>query len=161
MKSEDPKDLLDIGYSVGFTKFGGLAVLLYRSILLLSDPKDIKQGYEQITSIRERLKLLPDDPVHDLLQARRDKDREETEAALRKAQENFESKRREVRALKEALDQLQKDVARRERAAAAHSMRIEKMQNLNINPSPARIAKHLAYRDISEAIDFATRRNPK
>jgi predicted nuclease with TOPRIM domain len=38
---------------------------------------------------------------------------------LRKAQENFESKRREVRALKEALDQLQKDVARRERAAAA------------------------------------------
>jgi hypothetical protein len=121
LKSEDPKDLLDIEYSVGFTKFGGLAVLLYRSILLLSDPKDIKQRYEQITSIRERMKLPPDDPVLDLLEARRDKDREETEAALRKAQENFESKRREVRALKEALDQLQKDVARRERAAAAEA----------------------------------------
>src|SRR5215470_2835458 len=121
LKSEDPKDLLDIGYSVGFTKFGGLAVLLYRGILLLTEPKDIKQGYEQITSIRERMKLPPDDPVHDLLEARRDKDREETEAALLKAQENFESKRREVRALKEALDQLQKDVARRERAAAAEA----------------------------------------
>src|SRR5215471_3876208 len=121
LKSEDPKDLLDIGYSVGFTKFGGLAVLLYRSILLLSDPKDINQGYEQITSIRERMKLPPDDPVHDLLEARRDKDREETEAALSKAQENFESKRREVRALKETLDQLQKDVARRERTAAAEA----------------------------------------
>jgi len=121
LKSEDPKDLLDIGYSVGFTKFGGLAVLLYRSILLLIEPKDIKQGYEQITSIRERMKLTLDDPVHELLEDRRDKDREETEAALRKAEENFESKRREVRALKETLDQLQKDVARRERAAAAEA----------------------------------------
>ncbi|HLH32694.1 MAG TPA: SEC-C metal-binding domain-containing protein, partial [Terriglobia bacterium] len=121
LKSDDPKDLIDIAYAVGFSKYGGLGVMIYRSILPLIRPKEMEQAYEQIKGIRERLKLPPEDPIHELVEARRDKTQEETEAALHEAEEKFEAKRREVRALRESIDQLQKDMSRRERAAAAEA----------------------------------------
>ena len=66
--------------------------------------------------IRDRLNLPPDDPIHELLEANIAKSGEDIEAALREAEQKFEIKRREVRALKESLDQLEKELARRERA---------------------------------------------
>jgi hypothetical protein len=121
LTTEDLSDATDLAYSVGFSKFGALAVLLYRSILLLGEPKNIDQGYEQITSIRERLRLPPEDPVHGLLEAKRDKALEEKETALHEVEEKYESSRREVRALKDSLDQIMKDIARRERSWAAET----------------------------------------
>lgn len=121
LKSDDSKDMSDFAYAVAFSKFGGLAVFVFRSVLLLCEPKDITQGYEQIRLIRERMKLPGEDPIHELVEDRRDKDRKEREAALKAAEERFEAKRREVRELRETLDQLEKDVARRERAAAAEA----------------------------------------
>jgi hypothetical protein len=121
LKSEDPADASDLAYAVGFSKFGGLAVFLFRSILMLGQTKDINQGYDLMMSIRERLNLPPDDPIHELLEARRDKALEETEAALRETKEKFEAKRREARELKDSLEQIHKDIARRERAWAAEA----------------------------------------
>jgi hypothetical protein len=123
LKSDTLDDLTDLAYAVGFSKYSGLAVLIYRSFLALTDLKQMDQAYEQVTSIREKLNLPAEDPIHDLVQARRDKNREEIESALHEAEENFEAKRREVRTLRESLEQIQKEleVARRERPSAQES----------------------------------------
>ena len=119
-KSETTDELFDLTYSVGFSKWAGLGLLLFRGALPL-DPEKAEQGYEEIQRIRRRLNLPPDDPIHGLLTTLREKYRDETEAALQEAEEKFEAKRREVRNLKENLEQLQKELARRERPAAVDS----------------------------------------
>ena len=120
VKSETTDELIDLAYSVGFSKWAGLGLLLFRSVLPLA-PEKAGQGYEEMQGIRRRLNLPADDPIHGLLAALREKYKEETEAALQEAEEKFEAKRREVRALKESLDQLQKELARRDRPAAVDS----------------------------------------
>jgi hypothetical protein len=120
VKSETTDEVIDLAYSVGFSKWAGLGLLLFRSALPLA-PEKADQGYEEMLGIRRRLNLQADDPIHGLLAALREKYKEETEAALQEAEDKFEAKRREVRALKESLDQLQKELARRERTSTADS----------------------------------------
>src|SRR5262249_21832008 len=120
VKSDTTDGVIDLAYSVGFSKWGALGLLLFRGVLPLA-PEKADQGYEEMQGIRRRLNLSPDDPIQGLLAALREKYREETEAALQDAEEKFEAKRREVRALKESVDQLQKELARRDRPSAADS----------------------------------------
>jgi SEC-C motif-containing protein len=120
VKSETTDDIMDLAYSVGFSKWGALGLLLFRSALPLA-PEKSEQGYEEMQGIRRRLNLSEDDPIQGLLASLREKYREETEAALHEAEEKFEAKRREVRALKESVEQLQKELARRDKPAAADS----------------------------------------
>jgi hypothetical protein len=112
LKTDDISELTDLAYSVAFSKFSALGILLYRAVLPLAAPEKAEQNYEQMQIIRERLKLPPDDPVHKFVQANTAKAWEEAERELRETEEKFEVKRREVRALKESLDQVQKDLAR-------------------------------------------------
>ena len=112
LKTDDISELTDLAYSVAFSKFSALGILLYRGVLPLAAPEKAEQNYEQMQIIRDRLKLPPDDPVHKFVQANTAKAWEEAERALRETEERFEVKRREVRALKESLDQVQKDLAR-------------------------------------------------
>jgi hypothetical protein len=120
VKAETPEEVVDLAYSVGFSKWGALGLLLFRSALPLV-PEKAQQGYEEMQGIRRRLNLPEDDPIHGLLAALREKYKEETETALREAEEKFEAKRREVRSLKESLDQLQKELARRDRPSEVGS----------------------------------------
>ena len=121
LKTEKSEDLIDVAYSVAFSKFSALGILLYRGVLPLASPQQVENNYSQLLLIRDRLNLPPDDPVHELLEARKANDGEDAAAALREAEEKFEAKRREVRALKESLDQIQKELARRERSSALDS----------------------------------------
>jgi len=120
LKTDDINELTDLAYSVAFSNFSALGILLYRSVLPLAAPEKAEQNYEQMQIIRERLKLPPDDPIQKIVQANTAKAWEEAERALRETEENFEGKRREVRALKESLDQVQKDLER-ERSSSADS----------------------------------------
>ena len=116
LKTENSEELVDLAYSVAFSRFSALGILLYRAVLPLAPPEKVEPQYEQMLMIRDRLNLPPDDPIHELLEANIAKSGEDLEAALREAEQKFEIKRREVRALKESLDQLEKELARRERA---------------------------------------------
>ena len=116
LKKDDPEELTDIAYSVAFSKYSALGVLLYRGALPLARPESAKIQYEQLQLIRDRLNLEPDDPVHEIIEARLLEAGEEASAALREAEEKWDAKRREARALKEQLDQVQKDLARLERS---------------------------------------------
>ncbi len=67
--------------------------------------------------IRERLNLPTEDPLKDFLDNRSI----DAELALREAEAKFEAKRGEVRALKEMLEQMQKELARRESPSLSES----------------------------------------
>jgi hypothetical protein len=116
LKTENSEDLNDLAYAVAFSKFSSLGLLLYRGVIPLLPPNEAKTSYEQMLIVRDRLNLAPEDPISEFIEE--DKDA----IALREAQEKFEAKRREVRALKESIDQLQKELARRERTSARASV---------------------------------------
>jgi hypothetical protein len=121
LKTDDPDELSELAYSVAFSKFSALGVLLYRGVLLFADPEKAEQSYEQMQLVRERLKLPPDDPIYKFIQANAAKAWEEAERALRESEEKFEAKRREVRGLKESLDNAAKELARRERSISSET----------------------------------------
>jgi hypothetical protein len=115
LKTNDPDDLSEIAYATLFSKFSGIGILLYRSALPFLSEKSAEQAYEQMQIVRDRLGLPTDDPIHEMLPTFL-KDPDALEAALQEAEEKLENKRREVRALRESLDQVQKDLARHARA---------------------------------------------
>jgi hypothetical protein len=119
LEEDAPDELSELAYSVAFSKFSALGILLYRSVLPLMAPEKAEQRYEQMQIIRERLRLPPEDPIYKFVQANMATAWEDAERALREAEEKFEAKRREVRTLKESLDQAEKEVARQERSRPA------------------------------------------
>jgi hypothetical protein len=116
LKEDKPDELGELAYSVAFSEFSAIGILLYRSVLPLMAPEKAEQSYEQMQIIRERLRLTPDDPIYKFVQANMTKAWEDADRALQEAEERFEAKRREVRTLKESLDQAEKEVARQERS---------------------------------------------
>ncbi len=121
LKTDAVDELSDLAYSVAFSKFSALGILLYRGVLPFSDPRKAEVGYDQMRIIRQRLKLPEEDAVHKLIEANLIKAGEDADRALRETEEKFEAKRREVRELRESLDQIQKELARRERPSPASS----------------------------------------
>src|SRR5205085_8944182 len=76
-------------------------------------PDKVGSNYEEIVlPARERLNMPADDPLKEHLDNRS----VDADLALQEAEAKFEAKRREVRALRESLEQLQKDLDRRESA---------------------------------------------
>jgi hypothetical protein len=118
LKTDAPEGLLDLAYAVA-SKFSGLGILMYRAVLPLIPAERTRQMYDELLRLRDALNLSSEDPIHKVLEATMGFDAEDADAALREAEEKFEAKRREVRTLRESLDQLQKELARRERPAAS------------------------------------------
>jgi hypothetical protein len=117
LKTDDPDGLVDLAFAVA-SKFSGLGILMYRAVLPLIPAKRVPDLYNELLRIRDGLNLSSEDAIHKVLEATMGFDTEYADEALREAEEKFEAKRREVRTLKETLDQLQKELARRERTAA-------------------------------------------
>jgi hypothetical protein len=103
---------MDLAFAVAFSDASALGLILYRGVLPFVPPDDVGTSYDDIVlPIRERLNLPADDPLKEFLDSRSI----DAELALREAEAKFEAKRREVRELRESLDQSQKELARRER----------------------------------------------
>ena len=108
-------------YTLGLldSRFRGVAILVARGVVPFLSRADAALVFEHLLLARDRLKLPPDDPCEDLLdrlflEARPDESKDA--AALREAQRKLGDKVREVGQLKESLEQLQRDLARREKA---------------------------------------------
>ena len=113
LKTENADGLLDVAFSVAMSDQPALGLLLYRGILPFVPPDKVGSSYEDIVlPARERLNLPADDPLKEYLDNRS----VDADLALQEAEAKFEAKRREVRAVRESLEQLQKDLARRESA---------------------------------------------
>jgi hypothetical protein len=113
LKTENADGLLDVAFSVAMSDQSALGLILYRGVLPFVPPDNVKSTYEDIVlPIRDRLIMPADDPLKEYLDNRS----VDADLALQEAEAKFEAKRREVRALRESLEQLQKDLARRESA---------------------------------------------
>jgi hypothetical protein len=118
LKTENSQKLMDLAFSVTHSEASALGLVLYRGVLPFVAPEEVKKSYEDIVlPIRERLNLPAADPLKEFLDTRT----VDADVALREAEEKFEAKRREVRTLKESLDQVQKELARRERTPVPDS----------------------------------------
>ena len=113
LKTENADGLLDLAFSVAMSDQSALGLILYRGVLPFVPPDKVGSNYENIVlPVRERLNMPADDPLKEYLDNRS----VDADLALQEAEAKFEAKRREVRALRESLEQLQKDLARRESA---------------------------------------------
>ena len=118
LKTESADELVALAFSVAFSDASALGMLLYRGVLPFIPPAETEKSYEVVVlPIRERLNL----PVHDPLKEFLDNRSVDAEIALREAEAKYEAKRREVRELREALEQREKELARREAAPAPQS----------------------------------------
>jgi hypothetical protein len=130
LKTEKADELLDLAFAVAVSDQSGLGLFLYRGILPFVPPDKVASSYEDIVlPIRERLNLPSDDPLKEYLDNRS----VDADLALQEAEAKFEAKRREVRALRESIEQIQKDLARRETAlppepSAPHAQTAENEQ---------------------------------
>jgi len=112
LKTENSQALLDLAFAVAYSDASALGLILYRGVLPFVPPDEIGNSYDDtVLPIREQLNFPSDDPLKEFLDNRSI----DAELALREAEAKFEAKRREVRALKESLDQIEKELARRER----------------------------------------------
>src|SRR5207245_6239567 len=113
LKTEDADGLMDLAFSVAMSDQSALGLILYRGVLPFVPPDKVASSYENIVlAVRERLNMPADDPLKEYLDNRS----VDADMALQEAEAKFEAKRREVRTLRESLEQLQKDLARRESA---------------------------------------------
>ena len=113
LKTENADGLMDMAFSVAMSDQSALGLLLYRGVLPFVPPDRVGSSYEDIVlPVRERLNMPADDPLKEYLDNRS----VDADLALQEAEAKFEAKRREVRALRESLEQLEKDLARRESA---------------------------------------------
>lgn len=121
LQTENLEPLLGLAYGVTFSKFPALGILLYRGVFPLVPPDRAAASFEQLLLARDRLNLPPDDPFSDIIDKRfaDDAPDEAKDAAeLRKAQRSLDAKAQEVRELKQSLERLEKELARRETPAA-------------------------------------------
>jgi hypothetical protein len=118
LKTEDADALSDLAFGVAHSDASALGLLLYRGVLPFQPADRPGNPYDDIVlPIRERLNLPVEDPLKEFLENRA----VDVDLALREAEAKFEAKRREVRALNEELEQMKKDLARRERDLATDS----------------------------------------
>ena len=107
LKTENADGLLDLAFSVAMSDQSALGLILYRGILPFVPPDKVGSNYENIVlPVRERLNVPADDPLKEYLDNRS----VDADLALQEAEAKFEAKRSEVRALRESLEQLQKDL---------------------------------------------------
>ncbi len=121
LETDDTEELLGFVYGVTISKYRALGILFYRGAFPLVTPKKAAQGFEQLLQARDRLNLPPDDPFSDIIDKRFADDAPDASkdaAELRKAQRSLDAKAQEVRQLKESLERLEKEIARREKPAA-------------------------------------------
>jgi len=130
LKTEDADGLLELAFSVAMSDQSALGLILYRGVLPFVPPDKVASNYENIIlPVRERLDMAAVDPLKEYLDNRS----VDADLALQEAEAKFEAKRREVRALRESLEQFQKDLARRESAppqesSASHAQTAENEQ---------------------------------
>ncbi len=123
------QQLVDFAIAMLCSRHCELGILIARGMLPLLSASPAASLLDELMKARDRLNLPPDDPFSDIVDKMLLKNRNEEGdgkdvAALRKAQRNLEKKAEEVRALKESLAQVQRDLElkeRKEKRAAAES----------------------------------------
>ncbi len=148
METKDSEKLVGLAYGVMPSAMSGVGILIARAMIPFVKKKDAVLLLDQILETRERLNLSPCEPASDLLDKRfaeeavsRGKDTEE----LRVAREKLKAKAEEVRRMQSSLEQLRKEIDRREKKAADAAA-------AKPNPTPAPPVDAEILRDLREKV---------
>ena len=106
-----------ITYALLNSKLRALGILIARGVIPLDPMKEANFLYEEVLRARDLLALPPNDIDSDIMdeRLRRERAPDSDSEALLEAQAKLGSKAKEVRALKESLHQLQREIEIRER----------------------------------------------
>ncbi|HMJ07110.1 MAG TPA: SEC-C metal-binding domain-containing protein, partial [Chthoniobacterales bacterium] len=116
VKSHDSTGLRDLAAAVTASPYHALGILLARGALLLTESEHSTSIYDQILATRGELDLPPDDESADLLDLRAARGGQgEENAGLREAQAKLEAKAAEVRAVRERLAGMEREISLREK----------------------------------------------
>ena len=120
LADEDPNALWHLAQAVAFSKYPALGVFVCRSVAPLLSTKEASSVLEDLSKARDRLNLLPEDPITDVVDKVWAKENDETgqSEAVQEALQALEAKRREARELKEAIERSERDLKRAEAALA-------------------------------------------
>ena len=113
-------DLHNYALGLLYSRFRGLGILVARGVIPFLSGTDAANLFDASLYVRDCLKLPPNDPGEDIidrlfLDLRMDDGKEA--AALREAQRKLGEKVREVGRLKESLQQMQRELEKREQTA--------------------------------------------
>lgn len=114
--NDDPNLLMHLAQATAYSKYPAIGVFVCRSVAPLLEPEQTSAVLDALLKAHDRLGLLPEDPITDVLDRlldRRDDDAEQSEAQ-REALLALEAKRRESRELKERIERTQRDLERAE-----------------------------------------------
>ena len=102
-----------------------LGILVARGAIPLLPPVDAAELLGELLEAHDQLSLSPDDPISDVLDRLSVEHNDEgTDAvALREAQSRLQAKMQEMRQYREAVERLEKELARREKLAVAPAPR--------------------------------------
>jgi hypothetical protein len=121
VKRNTPGELEGVSLALMYSRFRALGILVARGAVALLPQKNAAFVFEEILNTRDKLNLSPDDPIADLLDRRfaeHEDDHRKESAQLRAARQKLDAKAQEVRELKDSLDRLQGEIARREHKPA-------------------------------------------
>ena len=113
-----PRHMKEMALGLLFSPHRALGILAARGMIPLLPSSQAVGILDSILEARDILNLPPDDPISDIV-SQRNAEHEEDDAKLREARQTLDAKAQEVRGLKEKLDGLQMEIARREKKAAA------------------------------------------
>ena len=116
-----PKELETFAIALMYSGFRALGILVGRGAIPLLPQHEAANVFNEILSTRDKLNLSPEDPIGDVLDQRlaaQEDDHLSESAELRRARRNLDTKAQEVRELKDSLERLQKEIARREEKRA-------------------------------------------
>ena len=113
-------DLHNYALGMLYSRFRGLGILVARGVIPFLSGTEAANLFDAILYVRDCLKLPPNDPGEDIidrlfLDLRMDDGKDA--AALREAQRKLGEKVREVGKLKESLEQIQRELEKREQTA--------------------------------------------
>jgi uncharacterized protein YecA (UPF0149 family) len=117
---EDPNALWHLAQAAAYSKYPALGVFVCRSVAPLLSPKEASSVLEDLSKARDRLNLLPEDPITDVVDKVWAKENDETgqSEAVQETLQALEAKRREARELKEVIQRFERDLKRAQAAPA-------------------------------------------
>jgi hypothetical protein len=116
-----PEELEGISISLMSSRFRSLGILVGRGAIPFLPQDKAGRVMEVILETRDKLKLSPEDPIAEILDQRfaeQEDDHKKESAELRTARQKLDAKAQEVRELKDSLERMQKEIARREQKRA-------------------------------------------
>jgi hypothetical protein len=118
LDTENPRHMKQMAHGLLFSPHRALGILAARGMIPLLPSGEAVGILDSILEARDVLNLPPDDPISEIVD-QRNAEHEEDDAKLREARQTLDAKAEEVRGLKEKLEGLQMEIARREKKTAA------------------------------------------